>query len=133
MVGRLTAIYIFVNHTNIRRLMDGTCVLASRFLYLPLRAFCMRWCGQHRVALLEEVASSSQVSGLVFQPPRSGDLSTPGNDRPSLRSRFLERVLDRPYLQARAARMAAHMAAQAAQVKVFLVMHRSPWCLFKIP
>jgi len=100
--------------------MDLVCNAASHLVYLPLRAMCMRWCGQHQVELLEDVmsASSSQVSGLgwPFESPRSVPLPVQGDVRARLRTRLLERVLEQPFRQARAARMAAHLAAQAAQV-----------------
>jgi len=77
------------------------------------------------VALAASTASSSQASGLEgpFRPLHSsGQVPTPEGEGFRIRSRFLARLLDRPRLEARAARMAAHMAAQAAQVNFALLL-----------
>jgi len=106
---------------KIFRWMDLACDITSRWLYRPVRGICLRWCGLQNVELLEGVASatstasSSQMSGLgwPFDAPRS----VPEQDEGTrIRSRLLGRLLERPLLGTRAARMAAHMAAQAAQV-----------------
>jgi hypothetical protein len=72
-------------------------------------------------------ASSSQVSGMgrTFETPTTGSASV------RVRSRYLERLLDQPFLQARAARMASHLAAQAAQVLIlnFLLFCNSHFTL----
>lgn len=79
------------------RWMDVAVGAADEWLYVPVRGCFIRMCGHRSVeaaeAVLESSASSSQV-----------------------RSRLLERLLDRPVLQTRAARLAAARAARAAQV-----------------
>jgi len=100
--------------------MDLTCNAAHRWMYRPVRAACMRWCGQGTVGLVEDVVSasiaSSSQSSWPFEPSQSSSRPTPGDGSVRLRSRYLERLMHQPFLQDRAARMAAHMAAQAAQV-----------------
>jgi hypothetical protein len=108
--------------------MDAAGGLCSRLMCLPLRAVCLRWCGRRGVETLEDVAlvastasssqANSQASSLdwPFRLPTSTPAPIRGDPGTRVRSRFLERVLEQPLLQARAARLAAQRAAQAAQV-----------------
>lgn len=74
--------------------------------------------------LLEETASAAAAASTAsssrvewpFEPPRSASSPVSGSAGIRIRSCYLNRVLERPLLQARAARVAAHLAAQAAQV-----------------
>jgi hypothetical protein len=107
------------------RWMDAVSNTGSRWLYLPLRAVCLRWCGQRNVGILEDMASaastasSSQAAGLgwPFHPPASTSTPVLVDPGTRIRSRFLGRCLEQPLLQARAARL----AAQAAQVDFALL------------
>lgn len=74
--------------------------------------------------LLEEAASTAAVASVAsssrvewpFGPPRSSSSPVSGSAGIRIRSSYLNRVLEQPLLQARAARLAAQRAAQAAQV-----------------
>jgi hypothetical protein len=92
--------------------MDAASNTGRRWMYLPLRAVCLRWCGQMGVDVLEEVADASSE---VASTARS---TAPLLPQPPFRSLLLDRLRSRPHTYAQV----AQLAVQAAQVEILLLL-----------
>lgn len=104
--------------------MDVACRASSRFLFLPVRDLCVRWCGPSSAEMLEDlgrdvVVSSSSASSQARSRPTDFGAPFPPLSSDQIRSRLIRRILDQPGQQGRAAQLAAagvRHAVRMAQV-----------------